>query len=73
MEPEILKEIFPLQESNYSLTNSTVPQSRSINTVIYGSETISSLGPKISKTWDILSIELKKNVPPTLFDKKIRK
>ena len=37
---------------------------------MYGSETISSLGPKI---WDILSTKLKKVVSPTLFKKKIRK
>ena len=35
---------------------------------MYGSETISSLGPKM---WDILLTELKKNVSPTLFKKKI--
>ena len=47
MAPEILTEIFPQKESNYSLRNSTKLQSRSIKTVIYGSEAISSLGPKI--------------------------
>ena len=36
---------------------------------MYGSETISSLGPKI---WDILPTELKRIVLPTLFKKKIR-
>ena len=47
MAPEILTEIFPQKESNYSLRNSTAMQVRSIKTVMYGSETISSLGPKI--------------------------
>ena len=51
---KILTEIFPLKESNYSLRNSTALQGRSIKTVMYGSETISSLGPKI---WDILPTE----------------
>lgn len=38
--------------------------------LMYGSETISILGPKI---WDILSTKFKKkNVPPTLFKKKFR-
>ena len=69
MAPEILTEIFPQKESNYSLRNSTALQGRSIKTVMYGSETISSLGPKI---WEILSTELKKIVSPTLFKKKIR-
>ena len=37
---------------------------------MYGSETISILGPKI---WDILPTKFKKkNVPPTLFKKKFR-
>ena len=44
MAPEILTEIFPQKESNYRLRNSTALQGRSIKTVIYGSETISSLG-----------------------------
>ena len=47
MAPEILAEIFPQKESNYSLRNSTALQGRSIKTVMFGSETISSLGPKI--------------------------
>ena len=67
--PEILTEIFPQKESNYSLRSSTALQGRSIKTVMYGSETISSLGPKI---WDILPTELKRIVSPTLFKKKIR-
>ena len=59
MAPEILTEIFPQKENIYSLRNrnSTTLQGRSIKTIMYGSETISSLGPKI---WDILPTELKK-------------
>ena len=68
MASEILTEIFPQKESNCSLRNSTTLQGRSIKTVMYGSETISSLGPKI---WDILPMELKRIVSPTLFKKKI--
>ena len=69
MVPEILTEIFSQKESNYSLRNSTTLQGRSIKTVTYGSETISSLEPKI---WDILPTELKRIVSPTLSKKKIR-
>ena len=57
MAPEILTEIFPQKENNYSLRNRTTLQGRSIKTVMYGSEAISSLGPKI---WNILPTELKK-------------
>ena len=67
MVPEILTEIFPHKESNYSLRNSTALQGRSIKTVMY--ETISSLGPKMS---DIFPMEIIKIVSPTLFKKKIR-
>ena len=52
-----MTEIFPQKESNFSLRNSTSLQGKSIKTVIYGSETISSLEPKI---WDILPTELQK-------------
>ena len=55
MSPEIFLEILPLKESNY-LRLSTTLQGRSIKIVMDGSETISSLGPKI---WDILTTELK--------------
>ena len=68
MASEILTEIFLQKESNYSLRNSTTLQSKIIKTVMFGSETISSLGPKI---WDILPTELKRIVFPTLFKKKI--
>ena len=57
MAPEILTEIFPQKESNYSLRNSTTLQGRSIKTIKYGSENRSSLGPKIR---DIIPTELKK-------------
>ena len=66
---EMLTKIFSQKESNYSLRNSTTLRGRSIKTAMYGSETISSLGPKI---WDILPTELKRIVSPTLFKKKIR-
>ena len=69
MAPEILTEIFPERESNYSSRNSARLQVRSIKTAMYGSETISSLGPKI---WGILPTELKRIVSPTLFKRKIR-
>ena len=56
MAPEILAKAFPQKKSYYSLRSSTVLQGRSIETVIYGSETLTSLRPKIC---DILPTELK--------------
>ena len=66
--PKILTEIFPQKESNYSLRNRTALQGGSIKTVMYGSETMSSLRSKI---WEILPTELKEIMSPTLFNKKI--
>ena len=57
-------------ESNYTLRNSTALQARSMKIVVYGSDTIFSLRPKL---WDILSTELKYTVPNTLFKKKKKK
>ena len=54
-------------ESNYSFRNSATLQGRSTKTVMYGSETMSNLRPKV---WDILPTKLKRIVSPTLFKKK---
>ena len=50
MAPEIVTEMFPLNESNHNLRHSTALQCESLKTFMYSSETISSLRPKI---WDI--------------------
>ena len=63
-----MTDIFLHKKSNYSLRNSTALHGRSIKTAMYGSETISSSGPKIQ---DFLPTELKKVVPPTSFKTKI--
>ena len=47
MASEILTEIFPQNENNYSLRNSTALEGRTIKAVMFGSETISSFGTKI--------------------------
>ena len=60
---EILTEIFPQKESNYSLGISTTLQGRSIKNVMDGSKTISSL------LWGILTTELKKFVSPARYKK----
>ena len=53
--PEIMKNIFSFKTLLYSLRNSKILQCRSTKKVLYGSETISSLGPKI---WAILTHEM---------------
>ena len=46
-------------ESNYSFRNSATLQGRTTKTVMYGSETMSNLRPKV---WDILPTKLKRIV-----------
>ena len=54
--PEILKNILSSKTLLYRLRNRTVLQCRSVRTILYGYETISSLGPKL---WVILLPEKK--------------
>ena len=68
MAPEILTEIFPQKENNYSLRNRATLQGRSIKTVMYGSEAI-QFG---AKDMEHFTNGIKKIVSPTLFEKKIR-
>ena len=68
MAPEMSTEIFSKKEINYNLRNSTMLQGGIIKIVMYDSETISIFGPP--KIWDILPIELKNIVSPTLFKMK---
>ena len=59
MASEILTEIFLQKESNYNLGSRTALQVRNIKTVMYSTENIFSLGPKI---WDILPMGLKEKL-----------
>ena len=53
--PSILKDVFPLKESN--IYASRFPfKTRNVRTVAYGTETLGHLGPKI---WSIVPEELK--------------
>ena len=54
--PEIMNRVFPTAEQNYTLRNNSNFVSRRINTVHYGSESLSHLGPKL---WRILPDEYK--------------
>ena len=65
MAPKILTKIFPLKESNYSLR--TQRCRAEVLKLMYGSETISSLEPKIR---GILPTELKKNCVSYTIQKK---
>ena len=54
--PAIMSRVFPITEQNYILRNNFNFVSRRVNTVHYGSEFLSHLGPKL---WRILPDEHK--------------
>ena len=57
MAPQIMNEIFHINYAlNYNLRRHPEFASRAINTVHYGSESLSFLGPKI---WELLPLDLK--------------
>ena len=57
MAPQIMNEVFPRNYTlNYNLHRHAEFASRAINTVHYGSESLSFLGSKI---WEMLPVDLK--------------
>ena len=56
LEPEIMNNFFSFKTLFYSLRNSTTLKCRSPKIVLYGSWTISSLGPN---AWEILATEIR--------------
>ena len=69
LSPEIMKQILPLKESNRYCSRFPF-QSRNLHTVTYGTETISSLGPKI---WHIIPDSIKNITALDEFKSKIKK
>ena len=68
LSPEILKDVFPLKECNRYCTRFPF-KSRNLRTVNYGTETISSLGPKI---WSIIPNDIKNAPSLNSFKNKIK-
>ena len=56
IEPEIMKELFAPEISNYDLRNNNSFKIRRVNSVWHGTESVSYLGPKI---WDLVPIKIK--------------
>ena len=54
--PKIMKDIFHSVQKPYSLRNDSTLQRRRIHTVYFGTESISSVAPKI---WEIVTCEIK--------------
>ena len=68
--PEIMNRVFPIAEQNYNLRNNCNFVSRRINTVHYGTESLSHLGPNL---WRILPDEYKKVKSLNEFKTKIKR
>ena len=69
MSPDIMKLVVPLKETNRYCSRFPFKY-RNVNTVRYGTETISILGPKI---WSIIPIDMKNATSFLEFKRKIRK
>ena len=64
-----MNEIF-VERNNYSLRGNNVLTRRRVNSVRYGTETVSFLAPKI---WDILPKDIKDSESLDIFKRKIKK
>ena len=65
-----MNEIFVERNNNYSLRGNNVLARRRVDSVRYGTETVSSLAQKI---WDILPKEIKDYESLDIFKRKIKK
>ena len=67
--PEIMKEVFQFIEKPYNLRNNSVIQRHINRTVYFGTESITSLAPRI---WEILPVEIKNAKSLGIFKEKIK-
>ena len=67
--PAIMSKVFPIAEQNYILRNNSNFVSHRANTIYYGSESLSHLGPKL---WRILRDGYKKLSSLNEFKSKIK-
>ena len=70
LSPPLINEIFVERNNNYSLRGNNVLTRRRVNSVRYGTETVSFLAPKI---WDILAKDIKDSESLDIFKRKIKK
>ena len=69
LSPEILNEVFIERNFNYNLRGNNFLSRRRVNSVRYGTKSVSFLGPKI---WDILPNEIKNSETLHQFKAKIK-
>ena len=67
--PEIMKDIFHFAQKPYNLRNDSTLERRANRTVYFGTESISSLAPKI---WEIVPCEIKNAKSLDIFKKRIK-
>ena len=70
LSPPLMNEIFVERNNNYSLRGNNVLTRRRVNSVRYGTETVSFLAPKI---WDNLPKDIKDSESLNIFKGKIKK
>ena len=68
--PPLLNEVFVPRQCNYALRGNNFLERRRVKSVRYGTESVSSLAPKI---WEILSNDIKDTDTLQIFKAKIRK
>ena len=68
--PPLLNEVFVPRQCNYELRGNNFLERRRVKSVRYGTESISSLAPKI---WEILPNEIKDSDTLQIFKAKIKK
>ena len=68
--PPLLSEVFVPRQCNYELRGNNFLERRRVKSVRYGTESISSLAPKI---WEILPNEIKDSDTLQIFKAKIKK
>ena len=67
--PPLLNEVFVLRQCNYELRGNNFLERRKVKSMRYGTESISSLAPKI---WEILPNEIKDSNTLQIFKAKIK-
>ena len=68
--PPLLNEVFVARQCSYELRGNNFLERRRVKSVRYGTESISSLAPKI---WEILPNEIKDSDTLQIFKAKIKK
>ena len=69
LSPPLLNEVFVERNCNYNLRGNNFLNRRRVNSVRYGTESVSFLGPKI---WDILPKDIKNSATLNAFKEKIK-